>query len=75
MTSARPRASGPPPSAGATAAVTLCLMLLGCGGQPPQQGTLPPLRDRNYLCQMPGIGETHEDEVACEDNKRPLMDR
>jgi hypothetical protein len=43
--------------------------------QPVQPDRLPPLRDRNYLCQMPGPNDTHEDEVACEDNKRPLMER
>jgi hypothetical protein len=51
------------------------LALSGCGGQPSGPQMLPPLRERNFLCQMPGPNETHEDEVACEDNKRPLLHR
>jgi hypothetical protein len=53
-------------------------MLAACAAaacQPVQPDQLPPLRERNYLCQLPGLGDTHEDEVACEDNKRPLLER
>ena len=63
--------------AGRRAAALAALLLAGAVAacQPVRPDQLPPLRDRNYLCQMPALGDTHEDEVACEDNKRPLMER
>jgi len=55
--------------AAATTLACICLVLSGCEGQS-SRSMLPPLRERNYLCQMPGPDETHEDEVACENNRR-----
>jgi hypothetical protein len=56
------------------AAGTVLLALAACssGSSSSTSSRLPPLRDRNYLCQVPGPGDTHEDEVLCEENKRPL---
>jgi hypothetical protein len=55
----------------------IAAMLAACAAacQPVRPDQLPPLRERNYLCQLPGPDDTHEDEVACEDNKRPLLER
>lgn len=58
---------------GVTAATLAALAAAAC--QPLRPDQLPPLRERNYLCQLLGPDDTHEDEVACEDNKRPWLER
>jgi len=54
----------------ALAACVLAMLpaLAACqsSGEPPP---LPRTRDRNYLCQQLGPGETFEDEALCEENK------
>jgi hypothetical protein len=55
------------------AATLAALTAAAC--QPVRPDQLPPLRERNYLCQLLGPDDTHEDEVACEDNKRPWLER
>ena len=35
-------------------------------GPPPP---MPPLRDRNYACDVYGPGDTYQDEVLCQYNK------
>jgi hypothetical protein len=55
------------------AALTLGLgALAACANGTNAASPMPPLRDRNYACQVVGPGETQEDEVLCEENKRPL---
>jgi hypothetical protein len=52
--------------AGAAALLLLALSACQASGAPQ---SMPPLRDRNYACDVYGPGDTYQDEVLCQYNK------
>ena len=54
------------PLAGCLLALLAALAACQPAGDPT---AMPRTRDRNYLCQQLGPGETFEDEALCEENK------
>ena len=54
--------------AGAAALLLMLGTLTACQSSGAPE-SMPPLRDRNYACDVYGPGDTYQDEVLCQYNK------